>query len=174
MRRTLAARTALIVGCWLLWSVTAHAAKELLAQQSIEIDASPKAVWALVKDYNGLHKWHPAFQNDVIKSGKNNKRGAIRTLTLRTGESFDEQLLYWNDEKHYLRYRIVGDSPFPVTDYVSTLAVQKSKTGKTKLTWQGKFKNKEGSGKSDEEVLQMINDAYRAGLENVKVLAEKG
>jgi mxaD protein len=165
---------ALITGCLLLSSWTAHAAKELLAQQSIEIDASPKAVWALVKDYNGVHKWHPAFQNDVIKSGKNNKRGAIRTLTLQSGESFDEQLLYWNDQKRYLRYRIVGDSPFPVTDYVSTLAVQKSKTGRTKLTWQGKFKNKEGSGKTDGEVLEMINGAYKAGLENVKALAEKG
>ena len=36
---------ALITGCLLLSSWTAHAAKELLAQQSIEIDASPKAVW---------------------------------------------------------------------------------------------------------------------------------
>jgi len=164
---------ALALTCLLLLPLASRAAGTLLAQQSIEIDASPKAVWNLVKDFNGLHKWHPGFKDDVIKSGKNNRKGAVRTLTLQSGESFDEELLFWNDERRYFRYRIIGDSPFPITDYVSTMAVQKGKHARTRLAWQGKFKNKEGSGKTDEEVVQMINDAYKAGVENVKALAEK-
>jgi len=164
---------ALALSCLLLLSVSARAGNSVIAQQSIEINATPKAVWDLVKDFNGLHKWHPAFKDDVIKSGKNNKKGAVRTLTLQSDESFDEELLFWNDEKKYFRYRIIGDSPFPITDYVSTVAVQRGRNGMTKLAWQGKFKNKEGSGKTDEEVIEMINGAYKAGLENVKALAEK-
>jgi len=168
MHRILAVGLALALGLPLV----AHADKQLIAQQSIEIKGSPKAVWELVKNFDGLAKWHPAFQGDVIKSGKNNTKGAMRTLTLGTGESFDEQLLKFDDSKMFFRYRIVGDSPFPITHYVSTMSVKKGKGGMTKVIWQGKFNNKPDSGKTDDEVVEMINGAYKAGLENVKQIIE--
>lgn len=156
----------------LLIPFAAHAEKGLIAQQSVEIKASPKAVWDIVKDFDSLHKWHPAFKDDVIKSGKSNTKGAMRTLTLGSGESFDEQLLAFDDKKMLYRYKIVGDSPFPITDYFSTMHVTKGKHGGAKVIWQGTFNNKPGSGKSDTEVVDMLNGAYKAGLDNVKKLAE--
>jgi Polyketide cyclase / dehydrase and lipid transport len=168
MHKILAASLALALG--LPFSV--HADQQLIAQQSIEIKGSPKAVWDLVKNFDGLAKWHPAFQGDVIKSGRNNTKGAMRTLTLGSGESFDEQLLKFDDSKMFFRYRIVGDSPFPITHYVSTMSVKKGKGGMTKVIWQGKFNNKPDSGKTDDEVVEMINGAYKTGLENVKQLIE--
>jgi mxaD protein len=161
------------LACLLLSALPGRADTDLMAQHSVEIKASPKAVWALVRDFNGLHKWHPGFKNDVIKAGRNNTRGAVRTLTLGSGESFDEELLKFDDSKMFLRYRIVGDSPFPITHYVSTLHVRKGKGGITKVIWQGKFKNKPEAGKSDAEVVEMLNGAYQAGLDNLKALAEK-
>ena len=158
----------------LLSPANLRAEKDLIAQQSVEIKARQKAVWLLVKNFDGLPRWHPAFKNDVIKSGKNNTKGAIRTLTLDSGESFDEQLLKFDDKKMFFRYRIVGDSPLPITDYVSTLSVAKGRHAMTKVIWQGKFKNKAGSGKTDAEVVEMINGAYKAGLDNVKQLAGQG
>jgi mxaD protein len=154
--------------------LVAHADKQLIAQQSIEIKGSPKAVWDIVKNFDGLAKWHPAFKGDVIKSGKNNVKGAVRILTLGSGESFDEQLLKFDDSKMFFRYRIIGDSPFPITHYVSTMSVKKSKGSMTKVIWQGKFNNKPDSGKSDDEVVEMINGAYKSGLENLKQLIEAG
>jgi hypothetical protein len=71
------------------------------------------------------------------------------------------------------RYKIIGDSPLPVSDYFSTMHVSKAKGGGTKVIWQGTFKNKPGSGKTDAEVVDTLNGAYQAGLENVKTLAEK-
>jgi len=152
----------------------ARADKQLIAQQSIEIKGSPKVVWDFVKNFDALAKWHPAFQGDVIKSGKNNTKGAMRTLTLSSGESFDEQLLKFDDGKMYFRYRIVGDSPLPITHYVSTMSVKKSKGGMTKVIWQGTFDNKPDSGKSDDEVVEMINGVYKTGLEHLKQLIESG
>jgi hypothetical protein len=157
----------------LLLPCAANADKGLIAQQSVEVKASPKKVWALVKNFDGLHKWHPAFKDDVIKSGKNNVKGAMRTLTLGSGESFDEQLLAFDDKKMLYKYKIVGDSPFPVVNYYSTMHVTKGKSGGAKVIWQGTFNNKPGSGKSDEEVVEMLNGAYKAGLDNVKTLAEQ-
>jgi mxaD protein len=164
-----------LVWCFaaLLLPLTANADKALLAQQSIEIKTSPKRVWALVRNFNGLHKWHPAFKDDVIKSGRNNAKGAVRTLTLGSGESFDEELLMFDDTRRLFKYRIVGDSPFPVSNYASTMHVTKAKTGGAKVIWQGTFNNKPGSGKSDDEVVEMLNGAYKAGLDNLKMLAEK-
>jgi len=152
----------------------AYAEKSLIAQQSAEVKANPKTVWSIVKNFDSLQKWHPAFKDDVIKSGKNNAKGAVRTLTLGSGESFDEQLLAFDDKKMLYRYKIIGDSPFPVIDYVSTMHVTKGKHGGSKIIWQGSFKNKPGSGKTDEEVVEMLNGAYKAGLDNVKKLAEHG
>ncbi len=152
--------------------VVVYADKQLIAQRSIEIKGGPKAVWDFVKNFDGLAKWHPAFKDDVIKSGKNNTKGAVRTLTLGSGESFDEQLLKFDDDKMFFRYRIIGGSPFPITHYVSTMSVKKSKAATTKVIWQGKFDNKPDSGKTDEEVVEMINGAYKTGLENLKQLIE--
>ena len=156
----------------LLTPFVVRAEQDLIAQQSVEIKGSRKAVWALVKDFDSLEKWHPAFKDDVIKSGKNNTKGAMRTLTLDSGESFDEELLKYDDKRMFYRYRIVGDSPFPISNYVSTMHVTKGRNGTTKVIWQGKFNNKPDSGKTDQEVVDMLNGAYRSGLDNVKKLAE--
>ena len=152
----------------------ARADKQLIAQQSIEIKGTPKAVWDFVKNFDGLSKWHPAFKADMIKSGKNNTKGAVRTLTLGSGESFDEQLLKFDDGRMFFRYRIIGDSPFPISHYVSTMYVKKGKGAGAKVIWQGTFDNKPDSGKTDDEVVEMINGAYKAGLESLKQLIESG
>ena len=165
------ALTLCIVG--LMLPALASAEKTLVAQQSVSVKAAPKVVWALMSNFGGLHKWHPAFKNDVIKSGKSNTKGAVRTLTLDTGETFDEQLLAFDDKKMLYRYKIIGDSPLPITDYASTMYVTKGKAGGSKVIWQGTFKNKAGSGKSDDEVVELLNGVYKAGLENAKQLVEK-
>lgn len=50
----------------------------LHVKESVEINAEPAVVWAVVKDWNGLHKWHPAFSNAEIKSGANSVNFARR------------------------------------------------------------------------------------------------
>jgi hypothetical protein len=86
--------------------------------------------------------------------------------------SYDAELLKFDDKKMVFRYGIVGDSPYPVTDYVSTMYVTKGTGGKTKVLWQGKFKNKPDSGKTDAEVIDLFNGTYKEGLDNLKALAE--
>ena len=61
-----------------------------------------------------------------------------------------------------------------MTNYFSTMHVTKAKGGGSKIIWQGTFNNKPGSGKTDEEVVEILNGAYKAGLDNVKKLAEHG
>jgi mxaD protein len=149
----------------------------LHVKESVEINAPPAKVWSLVKNWNGLHKWHPAFSNTEIKSGENNKVGAFRTLTMTDGAKFDEELLGFNDKKRLYSYRIVGDSPLPVADYSSSIQVRPGKAkGSSVLVWKGKFKRKVAdnppAGQDDASVKKAIIGAYQAGLQNAKKLAE--
>jgi mxaD protein len=150
----------------------------LHVKESIEINASQATVWSLVKDWNGLHKWHPAFSNTEIKSGENNKVGSYRTLTMADGGArFDEELLGFNDKKKLYSYRIVSDSPLPVADYSSSIQVKSGMAkGTSVLVWKGKFKRKvadnPAKGEDDAGAKKTIIGAYQAGLQNVKKLAE--
>jgi len=150
----------------------------LQVNESVEINAPPAKVWGLVKDWNGLHKWHPAFSNTEIKSGENNKRGAVRTLTMADGGAkFDEELDGFSDKHRKYSYRIISDSPLPVVDYSSTILVKSGKAkGTSVLVWKGKFKRKVAdnppAGQDDAGVKKAIIGAYQAGLQNVKKLAE--
>jgi mxaD protein len=150
----------------------------LHVNESVEINAPPAKVWSLVKDWNGLHKWHPAFSKTEIKSGANNKVGAIRTLTMADGgATFDEELDGFNEKQRKYSYRIITDSPLPVADYSSTIQVKSGKTkGTSMLSWKGKFKRKVAdnppAGQDDGSVKKAIIGAYQAGLKNVKKVAE--
>ena len=146
--------------------------------ESVQINAPPAKVWSLVKDWNGLQKWHPAFSNAEIKSGANNKVGAVRTLTMADGGAkFDEELDGFSDKKRMYKYRIISDSPLPVADYSSTILVKSGKAkGTSVLVWKGKFKRKVAdnppAGQDDAGVKKAIIGAYQAGLQNAKKLAE--
>ena len=146
--------------------------------ESIEINAPVAKVWSLVKDWNGLHKWHPAFSNTEIKSGANNKVGAVRALTLANGgATFNEELDGFSDKKKKYSYRIISDSPLPVADYSSSIQVKSGKTkGTSTLIWKGKFKRKVADnpppGQDDAGAKKAIAGAYQAGLQNVKKMAE--
>lgn len=151
---------------------------KLAVAESIEIAAPKDKVWAIVRDWDSLHKWHPAFSADVIKKGKNNQPMAVRALTLTDGgATFDEVLDEFNDKRMYYNYRIVGDSPLPVTHYTAGISVKAGESkGTSVLTWQGSFKRKTVDNPTPEEdddgVKKFIGNAYRAGLDNVKKMAE--
>ena len=61
-----------LAGCG---SMEHKAATGLTTNKSVEINAAPSAVWNIVKDFDGLNKWHPAFSKDVLTKGRTVKSG---------------------------------------------------------------------------------------------------
>ena len=50
------------------------------------IDASADAVWAHIRDFNGLPKWHPAIAESRIEGNWPSDRiGCVRNFRLRDG-----------------------------------------------------------------------------------------
>jgi hypothetical protein len=139
------------------------AGKNLSVSEKVDLPAPPANVWNTIKDFNGWQAWHPAIANSEIAKGKNNTKGAVRILTTKDGARITEELVSYSPRSMSYAYRII-DSPLPVTNYVSTLKVSKSKSGST-FVWSSKFKAKDGT--SDEEAKKVIVGIYRAGLDNL-------
>ena len=142
----------------------------LTSNKSVEINAAPAAVWNIVKDFDALNKWHPAFSGDVLTKGANGQVGSVRSLTLKDGPTFTEELTAYNDAKMMFSYKII-ESPLPVDKYTSTMTVTPKGNGSV-ITWVGNYITKAGSGKTDADSQGLIDGAYQAGLDNVKKMAE--
>ena len=159
-----------------LQQAQAASPKTIKVNKTVLIAAEPAAVWDRIKDFNGLHTWHPGFTNAEIVKGSNNQVGAVRKLTLKDGPSFTEDLLVYSAAKHTMRYHII-ESPLPVQVYVSSITVTPGKSKGTSLvTWHGSFKRKKadnpGPDETDAAVTKLITGVYEAGLGNLKKLAE--
>jgi hypothetical protein len=136
----------------------------LSVTEKADLSAPPAKVWAAIKDYNGWQNWHPAIASTEIPKGTGNAKGTVRVLTTKDGAKIKEELLAYSDKSKSYKYRIV-ESPLPVTNYVSTIKVLKSKTG-SEVVWSSSFKAKEGT--SDDEAKKVISGIYTAGLDNLK------
>ncbi|MFW1676519.1 SRPBCC family protein [Pontibacter sp. JAM-7] len=150
-------RNALLLSA--LISGQALAAGNIAVTESVQLNAKPAAVWALVGDFNGLYRWHPA----VIKSQSTSDTGRI--LTLGNGATISETLLSQDNEAHSYSYRI-DESPLPVASYEASIAVSATENGSL-VTWSSSF---DASGASDEEAASTIRGVYKAGLEHLSDL----
>jgi mxaD protein len=155
-----------------LVSLPATAEGLLNSFQSVEIKSSIWKVWDAVKDFDGLNKWHPMFSDDVLKSGSNDEVGSVRTITVKDGPSFDEELLSFDALEKKFSYRVIDPSPLPLSDYVSTFQVIEGRRGYTMIQWRSSFRNNSDGKMKDEEVIGFIDGAYRAGLDNLKIVLE--
>jgi len=142
------------------------AGKTLSVMEKAELPVPPAKTWEMIKDFDGWQNWHPAIGSTDIPKGKGNAKGTVRVLTTKDGAKITEELLVHSDKSMSYQYRITN-SPLPVTNYVSTIKVVKSKGGST-VVWSSSFKAKEGT--SDDEAKKVISGIYTAGLDNLKRL----
>lgn len=152
------------------------AADQLKVEDSVEINAKPETVWALVSNFGDMGNWHPAVKSTEILSGTPNLPGAVRVLTLQDGGKFQEELVSYSPAQKTFSYKILG-GVLPVSDYQSTFAVKAISETKTKVTWNSTFKRKDPSdnpvaGQTDDDAAQTIRQVYKTGLANLKKLSE--
>ncbi|MCX4190386.1 SRPBCC family protein [Methylophaga sp. OBS3] len=180
----------LITGLMLLPALAfAHGASRIEVNESITINAEPAKVWAVVKDFDSLHKWHPAIE---ATEATGNDVGATRVLTLKDGSTITETLKKFDNENMSYMYQIeemskVGEIEYeghtfevpavPVSKYKSWVTVEADGAG-TKVTWVGKFfraytgNHHEPKELNDETAKAAITGIYKAGLESVKASVE--
>ena len=88
--------------------------------RSAIISASADKVWTLVRDFNGLPKWHPAIAASEIEGGLSaDQVGCVRRFTRKSDNGLlREQLLSLADDTRTLTYNILI-SPMPVANYMA-------------------------------------------------------
>jgi len=121
---------------------------------SVELHATPDAVWQLIGGFDALPDWLPYIPSSVLSEG-----GRIRTLANPGGEAIVERLVAFDDAARSYAYTIL-QAPFPVTGYRSTLRVIHV-FDRARVEWSGQFTP---VGVSDEEASALFGGIYRDGL----------
>jgi mxaD protein len=174
MKKMLLAFAAFTV--WAPFAARADERPLLVQAEMIEINAKPADVWNVVKDFDGLVNWLPAFSASPLVKGKNGQIGAVRALTLKDGPTFTEELLAYTDAGMSLTYSVI-ESPLPIDHYQSSMAIRPSASGGSIVSWIGTWKRKNPrdnppEAEGDAATLKLISGAYRLGLETVKKKVE--
>ena len=93
------------------------------AYASTVLNASADAVWAVIRDFNGLPDWHPGVADSAIEDGKaGDQVGGVRSMHLGDGAHLRERLLSFSDVDRSYSYNF-EKTPFSVLNYHATLRV---------------------------------------------------
>ena len=179
MRGTIAKVCSVVAVMAMLGAAWAHGPTRQKVRESIEINAPPAKVWAVIGNFQDMGWLQPISKTE---GEKGNEIGATRRLTLTPGATVDEELYKYDAEKMTYSYRIaaVDVKVLPVTNYSSTLTVSAGADGKgAVLEWVGAFYrgyplNDPPPELNDEAAVQAVSGLYRAGLEALKKKIESG
>lgn len=128
------------------------------------ITAPVGAVWNVVRDFNGLPKWHPAIRDSEIEGGAPaDQVGAIRAFHLQDGALVRERLLSLDDSRYSFSYNFETPA-FPVSNYRAGIdLIPVTKTGGTYVQWWAEFDEApEDQGKYVDIISAAV---FSAGLE---------
>lgn len=173
MKKLLSLMAALL----LPFAASAHGPSPQKVVETVTIKAPPAMVWALVGDFGGIQKWHPA-----IKSVKLETKGSdtFRLLTLKDGGTIYERLKEKNDADMRLKYEIV-EGVLPVSDYYAMITVKPgANPNESTVEWMGRFYRKYKlnppipPGQDDESAVKAVEGIFKPGLANLKKVAEGG
>lgn len=176
MKLLLTAAVALALG---LLAAQAHGPTRQKMIETVDINKPVDKVWALVKDFDAIAKWHPVIASS--KATKGNEPGSIRTLVLKApgNPEIIEQLLTYSDADHTYHYQIdtVDVKVLPIQNYTSWLKVEDDGHGGSMVEWKGAYyrgdqRNDPVPELNDDAANAAVKGVYRAGLDNLKKIAE--
>ena len=135
--------------------------------RSTVIDAPTDRVWALLRDFNGHDRWHPAVAKSAIERGQSaDKLGCVRHFFLRDGSELRERLLTLSDLEQTFSYCLM-ETPVPLFNYVAHVRLAPVTDGdRTFWEWRCSFSTRKGE---EEEMTRMVSeDIYEAGFAAIR------
>ena len=137
------------------------------AYASSVIDAPASAVWAVIRDFNGLPDWHPAIAVSEIEDGRaSDQVGAVRSFTLHDGAHIRERLLGLSDETMTCVYNF-ETTPFEVENYLATLRCTPITDGdRCFIDWSASFDSDPAA--ADEYLGIFADGVFQGGFDALK------
>jgi NADPH:quinone reductase len=136
------------------------------------INAPIAEVWAILRDFNGHDRWHPAIAKSKIEDGPADMVGAVRRFRLQDGSELREQLLSLSDFGHEFRYCLLA-SPIPLMGYVARVRLVPVTDGnQTYWEWSSEFTPPPGRAA---ELVALVHDGiYLAGFDAIRLRLQGG
>ncbi len=133
------------------------------------LDAPLAQVWAVLRDFNGHDRWHPAIAESRIEDGASGTAvGGVRRFRLQDGAELREQLLSLSDRRHEFSYCLLS-SPIPLMGYVAKVRLLPVTDGnRTFWEWSSEFTTPAGR---ETELAALVRDGiYRVGFDGIRRL----
>jgi len=168
----------LVFAAW-AGAAQAHGPTRQKLIENVDINKPVDQVWVLVKDFDALAKWLPILASSSATKG--NEVGSLRTLVLKApgDPQLQEELLSYDAEKHSYHYEMKDHDPkiLPVANYTSWLTVKDDGKGGSEVEWKGAYyrgdqRNDPPPELNDDAANAAVKGIYRAGLDNLKKIAE--
>ncbi|MCA0029998.1 zinc-binding dehydrogenase [Mesorhizobium sp. B263B2A] len=138
-------------------------------RQSTIIDAPVDEVWAILRDFNGHDRWHPAIAFSEIEGGEPvDAVGSVRHFRLNDGGELREQLLALSDRDRRLSYCLL-EAPLPLMGYVASLRLKPVTDGNATF-WEWNSEFHPPAHRRDELVKLVTEGIYQAGFTAVRNL----
>jgi mxaD protein len=97
---------------------------------TIDIDATPDQVWAVLGDIASVDRWIPGVASVTVD-------GTTRVCTFEDGHTQDERILDYSPHTRSYRYHIEG-APLPVTDNTGSFSIEENGS-RSRVVWESSF-----------------------------------
>lgn len=112
-------------------------------EKSLDIDATPDAVWAEISRYMHIDEFAPFVTSvDALTEGEDGI-GSIRRNHFENGSSMVEEVIAWDVNRGY-RVKSSEFEPMPLREAYAELSITPSGIGKAKVTWSMDYSVKYG------------------------------
>lgn len=136
--------------------------KKTTVTVSRDITAPAAAVWAAIKDFDGVISILPMFEL-IAKS--NNTIGGTRQL--KQGDAVFTERLVGNDDATRTQLYSIVEAPVPFKDYLGTISVKDLGNNRCNVLWTSTFIL---DGVPESAVIPMVEGIYNTGIDNLAKL----
>lgn len=147
-----------------LLSIAAGSASAASVTKSIDVNAPPAKVWAMIGPFCSISAWHPAIGTCTLDG----KPEPTRTLVTKDGAATFVEIQTARDDKGMSYSYAIKSSPLPLSNYLSTIKVVPKGDDMSTITWSSTFTPVSGK---ETDADTAIGGIYQSGLDAVKAKA---
>jgi hypothetical protein len=136
-------------------------------RRSTVLDVPADHAWAVLRDFNGFDRWHPAItSSEVDRRAPSDQVGCVRRLRLADGSEVREQLITLSDLEQCVSYCLL-ETPIPLFNYVAHIRLVPVTDGdRTFWSWEGRFTTRTGER---EAMTRLVGEGiFQAGFTAIR------
>ena len=135
--------------------------------RSTVLDRPLEEAWAVLRDFNGHDRWHPAVAESQVEKGRPaDAVGCVRRFRMADGGELRERLLSLSDAETAYSYCLL-ETPIPLFNYVSHVRLLPVTDGdRTFWQWRGDFDAR--PGEADAMAALVGGEIYEAGFAAIR------